>query len=148
MDRGLAVVATAAAGGLIAAQAPMNGRLGSVIGSGPAATVNFVVGLLALSGLLIATGKAGAFGDVKGAGLPWWCFVGGLMGATYVMTAAASVGALGAGGVTAATIAGQLTVSAVVDQLGLLGVEREPITLEKLAGIALLAAGVYLMVRE
>ena len=55
---------------------------------------------------------------------------------------------LGAGGVTAATIAGQLTLSVVVDQFGLLGVEKQSVTSRELAGIALLAAGVFLVVRD
>jgi transporter family-2 protein len=59
-----------------------------------------------------------------------------------------TVRSLGAGGVVAATIAGQLAVGVVVDRLGLLGVERQPITAAKVAGIALLAAGTYLVVRE
>ncbi len=54
----------------------------------------------------------------------------------------------GAGGVTAATIAGQLTMSLVVDQLGLLGVERQPITVAKVLGVVLLALGVLLIVRD
>jgi transporter family-2 protein len=38
------------------------------------------------------------------------------------------VRSLGAGGLTAATIAGQLTAAVVVDQLGILGVEKQVIT--------------------
>jgi transporter family-2 protein len=58
------------------------------------------------------------------------------------------VRALGAGGLTAATIAGQLAVAMVVDHYGWLGVERSPITVVKLAGLALLAAGTYLVIRD
>jgi len=35
----------------------------------------------------------------------------------------------------------------LVDQVGLLGVERSPVTAEEVAGLALLAAGTYLVVR-
>jgi transporter family-2 protein len=59
-----------------------------------------------------------------------------------------TVGTLGAGPVVAATIAAQLSVSLVVDQFGWLGVERDPITASQLAGVALLALGVFLIVRE
>ena len=59
-----------------------------------------------------------------------------------------TVRTLGAGGVTAATIAAQLTMSVVVDQFGLLGVEKAPVTAAKLAGIVLLAVGVVLVVRD
>jgi transporter family-2 protein len=55
---------------------------------------------------------------------------------------------LGAGGVTAAVIAGQLSASVVLDRLGVLGLDERAITWEKLLGIALLAAGTILIVRE
>ncbi len=44
MDRGTAVVLTAAVGGLIALQAPINSGLGRTIGSLQAAFVSFLVG--------------------------------------------------------------------------------------------------------
>jgi transporter family-2 protein len=50
--------------------------------------------------------------------------------------------------VTAATIAAQLAVSVVVDQFGLLGVTRQPITAARVAGVVLLSLGTYLVVRE
>ena len=58
------------------------------------------------------------------------------------------LGDLGAGGVTAAVIAGQLSASVVLDRLGVLGLDERAITWEKLLGIALLAAGTVLIVRE
>jgi transporter family-2 protein len=73
--------------------------------------------------------------------------MGGVLGAAYVTTVLVTVRSLGAGGVTAATIAGQLTAAVLVDQLGILGVEKQVITAPRVAGIALLAAGTYLVVR-
>ena len=58
-----------------------------------------------------------------------------------------TVRTLGAGGVVAATIAGQLTMSVIVDQFGLLGVDKDPISVPKLLGVLLLAAGTLLVVR-
>ena len=49
--------------------------------------------------------------------------------------------ALGAGGLTAVTIAGQLALAVVIDHFGWLGVARSPITASKVLGIALLALG-------
>ena len=62
-------------------------------------------------------------------------------------TVLVTVRELGAGGVTAATIAGQLTLSVVVDHNGWLGVVRDPVDLEKVAGVVLLALGTLLIVR-
>jgi hypothetical protein len=48
MDKGLAVLITAVAGGLIALQAPINAGLGRATGNLPAALVSFVVGTFLL----------------------------------------------------------------------------------------------------
>ena len=147
MDRGLAVALTAFAGGLVALQAPINSMLGKSVGTFAAASVSFVIGTIALVGITVFTG--GGFGDVGEArNLAWYYLTGGLLGACYVTTVLVSVRTLGAGGVTAATIAGQLALSVVVDHFGWLGVERSPVTAVKVVGLALLAAGTYLVVRD
>ena len=48
----------------------------------------------------------------------------------------------------AATIAGQLTGAAVIDQFGLLGLSKTPLSATRVVGIALLAVGVFLVVRK
>ena len=146
MDRTTALLATTAAGGLIALQAPINGRLGREIGSLPAASVSFALGLAALVALVAVRGELGQVGGAVS--VPWWSLLGGVLGAVYVTTILITIGTLGAGPVVAATIAAQLTVSLVIDQFGWLGVARDPISAGKIAGVVLLAAGVYLIVRE
>jgi bacterial/archaeal transporter family-2 protein len=145
--KAIAVMATAAAGGLVAMQAPINSGLGKSIGSLPAASFSFAVGLLALVGITLISGEGfGRLGEVGG--LDWYWLIGGLLGAVYVTTVLISVRTLGAGGVTAATIAGQLTLSVVLDQLGILGLAQREITPGRVVGVALLAAGVYLVVEH
>ena len=147
MDRGVAVLATAGAGGLIALQAPINSTLGKSVGTFPAAFVSFTIGTLALAAVVVLAG--GGFGEIGEARhLSWYYLTGGVLGAIYVTCVLVTVRDLGAGGVVAATIAGQLTASIVIDQLGILGVAKEPITAAKAAGVVLLSAGVYLIVRE
>jgi transporter family-2 protein len=58
-----------------------------------------------------------------------------------------TVRTLGAGGVTAATVAGQLTTAVVIDRFGILGLEETPITLPRVIGVLLLFAGTFLVVR-
>ncbi len=146
MDRGVAVILTAMAGGLVAMQAPINSKLGKAVGTFPAATVSFAIGLVLLMGIVVLAGDANRLADARH--VTWWYLLGGALGAAYVSTVLVSVRTLGAGGVTAATIAGQLTLSLVVDQLGWLGVTKQPITALKLLGVAMLAGGVYLIVRD
>lgn len=148
MDRGAAVVLTAFVGGMIALQAPINSGLGRTVGSFQAAFVSFAIGTTLLCLIaVVAKGGLGRLSDV-GAIPAWYYLTGGLLGAAYVTTVLVTVRSLGAGGVTAATVAGQLTASMVVDQYGLLGVEKSPITALKLFGVLLLAAGTFLVVRE
>jgi len=143
----LAVMATVFAGGLIALQAPINSTLGRAIGSLPAASVSFAIGLAALVAITLLV--AGGFGRLGEAGnLSWYYLTGGVLGAVYVTTALIAVRTLGAGGVTAATIAGQLTLSVVIDRLGILGLDERGLTPGRVLGVALLAAGTFLVVRE
>jgi transporter family-2 protein len=145
--KAIAVMATAAAGGLVAMQAPINSGLGKSIGSLPAASFSFAIGLCALVGITLISGEGfGRLGEVGG--LDWYWLIGGLLGAVYVTTVLISVRTLGAGGVTAATIAGQLTLSVVLDQLGILGLAQREITPARVVGVALLAVGVYLIVEH
>jgi transporter family-2 protein len=147
MDRGLAVLLTAAVGGLIALQAPINSVLGKSVGTLQAATISFAIGTLAL--VLLAATVGGGFGDVgEVRHVSAVYLTGGLLGAAYVTSVLVTVRSLGVGGVTAATIAGQLSISVLVDQLGILGTDERPITAAKVVGVVLLAAGVYLIVRE
>jgi transporter family-2 protein len=143
--KAVAVLATAFAGGLVAMQAPINSGLGKAVGSLPAASFSFAIGLVALVGITFVSGEGfGQIGEIGG--LSWYYLIGGLLGAVYVTTVLISVRTLGAGGVTAATIAGQLTMSVALDQLGILGLAQRQLTLGRVIGVALLAVGVYLVV--
>jgi bacterial/archaeal transporter family-2 protein len=148
VSKEVAVLATVAAGGLVAAQAPANNVLSERLGTWGAVSVNFVVGTICV--LFITFALAGGFDGEDGARTPPWYYwvLGGLGGAAIVATTLVAVRELGAGGVTAAVIAGQLALSVVLDRLGVLGLEERAVTWEKLLGIALLAAGTVLIVRE
>jgi bacterial/archaeal transporter family-2 protein len=143
----LAVLLTTGAGVLVGMQAPINGRLGRSVGSLQAASVSFVVGTVALLAIVaFAPGGLGGFSHVGRA--PWWAFVGGLLGATYVTVAILTVRTLGASGLTAAVITGQLAISVAIDRFGLLGIARQPIAVHRIVGLALLVVGVALVVRR
>jgi transporter family-2 protein len=145
MDRGLAVLLTAAAGGLIALQAPINAGLGRSTGSLPAALVSFGVGTLALAAIVLLSGKAGGLSSTFD--VSWYYLLGGFLGALYVTNALIAVTAIGAGGVAAATITGQLTFSIVIDRLGLFGLDQVALSPERVIGVILLLAGTVLIVR-
>jgi transporter family-2 protein len=145
MDRGLAVLLTAAVGGLIALQPPINAGLGRATGNLSAALVSFAVGTLLLALIVALVGQAGGLSstfDVR-----WYYLIGGLLGAGYVTVALIAVSSIGAGGVAAATVTGQLTAAVVIDRLGILGLEQTPFSAARIAGVVLLLAGTFLVVR-
>jgi transporter family-2 protein len=74
--------------------------------------------------------------------------VGGLLGAVYVTVALVAVRTLGASGLTAVVILGQLVISVLIDRFGLLGVARTPVGAQRIAGLVLLVAGAFLVVRR
>jgi transporter family-2 protein len=147
MSRGLAVLLGVGAGCLVGMQAPINSRLGKSVGTVQAATFSFLVGTVAL--VLIASFWQGGLGELANVGkVPWWGLIGGLLGAVYVTVALVAVRTLGASGLTAVVITGQLVISVVIDRLGLLGVARQQIGAGRILGLVLLAAGVLLVVRK
>jgi transporter family-2 protein len=146
MDRTLlAALATIVVGGLIALQAPINSTLGRATGTMPAAAISFMVGTILLVGIVLVSGdlhKVSGIGDVH-----WHYLIGGLLGAAYVTTVLVTVRTLGAGGVTAATVAGQLTAAVIIDRFGVLGLDKTPITVGRMAGVLLLFLGTVLVIK-
>jgi transporter family-2 protein len=148
VSKELAVLVTVAAGGAVAAQAPANNVISQLLGDLGAVTVNFVAGTLLI--LLVAFVFAGGIHVDESVESPAWYYwvLGGGGGVLIVLATLVAVRELGAGGVTAAVIAGQLSLSVVLDRLGVLGLDERAITWHKLLGIALLAAGTLLVVRD
>jgi transporter family-2 protein len=144
MDRALAIAATIFVGGLIAFQPPVNSQLGKHISVIGAAFVTTAIGALALMVLYVVT--KGGFGELSGLlEARWYELTGGLMGAVLVTVSLLTVRKLGAGGVVAATVAGQLIVSALLDRAGVLGLEKIGLTTPRLVGMGLLVLGTLLI---
>ena len=117
------------------------------MGSIPAASISFAIGTAALVAItLLFAGGYGRVGEISG--LSWYYLLGGVLGAIYVTTALIAVQTLGAGGVTAATIAGQLAMSVFLDRVGAFGLEQRGLTPLRVLGVGLLAVGTILVVRE
>ena len=111
-----------------------------------AALVNFVVGLVALCGWLAATRAAWPTGAAV-ARAPWWAWTGGLLGAFYVTAVVLLTPRLGVATTLALGVAGQMAAALVMDHFGLLGLSVRPVTPGRVAGAALLVAGVVLIRR-
>lgn len=145
MDRNSALALTIGASALVAMQAPLNSHLGRTIGTFQASFVSFAIGTAAL---VVVVSLAGGFGDIsKATTVPWYYLAGGLLGVVYVTTLLVAVRTLGAAGILAGTLVGQMAASVVIDRYGLLGVQQIAITGTRVVGIAVVAVGAWLVTR-
>lgn len=146
MPSALHFIALAAGFGLTV-QVGLNAALRQVFGSPVLATLaNFLVGTGALLAYVLLErtplpAKAGI------ASAPLWAWLGGLLGAFYVVSATVIGPRLGASMLLALTMLGQLLAALIVDHFGWLGFPQQPITAARLAGAVLLFAGVLLISR-
>jgi bacterial/archaeal transporter family-2 protein len=133
------------AGAMLPFQFGINAQLAHWLGSPVRATLtNFVVGTLALlaATLLFARGWPGS---ERLTGAPWWVWLGGLLGAFYVLGGVVTAPKLGAATLVAVILAGQAVASLLVDHFGWVGFKENPVTPGRLAGMGLVAAGVALV---
>jgi bacterial/archaeal transporter family-2 protein len=134
-----------AAGAMLPIQFGINAQLAGWIDSPLRATlVSFVVGTIALAVAVVAFARGWPGSDRIGAA-PWWVWIGGLLGAFYVLGSVVTAPRLGAATLVAAILAGQAVASLLVDHFGWVGFEENPITPGRLAGMGLVAAGVALV---
>ena len=78
---------------------------------------------------------------------PWYTLLAGGFGLIVIAAISSTIPRLGAATTALLVVAAQLTVSAFLDHWGLLGAPVRPLDLSRLAGIALLFLGAWLMVR-
>ncbi len=137
-----------AAGCLFPVQAGVNSSLRLWLGHPIlAAVTNFFVGLSLLAGYAVVTEvKLPAVSQI--AKVPWWCWLGGSMGALLVLSGVVLSYRLGATTFAACLILGQLVASVVVDHFGWVGFQQHSINFQRGAGLVLLGAGVLLIHRS
>ena len=95
--------------------------------------------LIASLGLWAALGAQTTF---LPAGTPWSLYLGGLFGFIIVASLTVVFPKIGAAYAIALMVGGQCIAALVVDHYGLIGMPREPLTLQRVIGAALVAAGV------
>ncbi|WP_208108762.1 DMT family transporter [Cognatilysobacter terrigena] len=132
------------AGGAIALQAPTNVMLARAGGSPLlAALISFAVGTLALFVAWLASGSRPAVASFGP--LPWYAWIGGLYGASYVAIAAYAAPRIGLAALITIGVAGQIVMALWLDHHGALGLPRSPVSMARIAGAALVVAGVVLV---
>ena len=101
------------------------------------------MGLLLAASLALAGGRRPRVEPLRG--LPWWGWLGGLVGATYVTAVFSLIPEIGAAPTIALTVGGQQVASVLVDRFGLFRLPRRQISALRLAGVAALLAGTALI---
>jgi transporter family-2 protein len=123
--------------------AALNGGLGARLGSPLAASV--VLFGLALAIALAGAALTGSLGAIRvGGNIPFAFHFGGLFVAFYVIAVTFIAPRFGVGNAIFFVLVGQLASAAVIDHFGLFGSLRYPIDARRIAGIALMVAGVWL----
>jgi bacterial/archaeal transporter family-2 protein len=131
----------------LAIQGALNTRLRVALGAPVlAALVSFLVGTVVLAVALLAAREhppeLSAWLHV-----PWWAWLGGVLGAVYVVMTVLVIPRAGAAATLGLAVVGQLLASLVLDGLGILGVPRHPLNPARLLGALLLLGGVVLVQR-
>ena len=123
--------------------AALNGGLGGRLGSPMAASMI----LFGLAFLIATTGAlvTGSVGQIRFTNdIPFHFYFGGLFVAFYVISVTFIAPKFGVGNAIFFVLVGQLIRAAVIDHFALFGSIRFPVDAKRLAGIALMVAGVYL----
>jgi transporter family-2 protein len=135
-----------AAGVGIPLLAALNANLGARIGSPVAAgVVLFAVAFGTALAVLMVTGQGAALARVPGQ--PPVLFLGGCLVAFYILAITFVAPRFGLANAILFVLLGQLVSAAVIDATGLMGLVARPVSLTRLAGLGLMAVGVYLSQR-
>ena len=140
---GLALLSGAA----LAVQVGLNNGLRERMGHPvPAAFTSFATGTLALLAFGLAIRPAWPRASSLAAS-PWWTWLGGVVGAAYIMATVTFSNRLGAAGWLGVVVTGQVLTSVLLDHFGLVGFEAHPVGPWRLIGVCLLLAGATIVLR-
>ena len=133
------------AGVSVAVQQVLNGALRTALGSPAwAGFVSYLVGLLTMIVVLFSFGERLPSWKAV-ANTPWWAWSGGVLGGVFILLMILLLPSLGAATLIALVVAGQMAAAITLDHFGAFGLAAHPVSLSRLAGAALLIAGVVLI---
>lgn len=146
------------AGGIVAVQSQVNGRLAEELGSGPraglaTAVLNFGLGIVLLTVIVLGlpsarAGVARIAGELRGGRLRPYELLGGLFGAYLVTTQGLTVGTIGVALFTVAVTAGQSSSSLLVDHLGIGPSGHQPYSIPRAVAATFAVVAVVLAAGE
>lgn len=127
-------------GAMIALIVSSNGTLSASVGSSTATTVIFLVGSVLAVALYYAKR-----GDKRFLGHRLRTYLGGPIGIGTTVSQTLAVPAIGASGVVALSLLGEVVVSIVYDTLGVFGSEKRPFPRHSIPGLLVSAAGIAVL---
>jgi transporter family-2 protein len=135
------------AGAVLPVQGAVNALLRQDLGGAPFAVglISFAVAMLTMTAVQLGVSAATAQPKPHLDGvssMPWWGWLGGFAGATYVTTVFTAIPAIGTAATVGLTVAGQQIASVLVDRYGWLRLPQRPVSATRLCGIGVLLLGV------
>ena len=122
--------------------AALNAALGTRLGSpAAAATVLFVIAFGTAATVFVLTGAQGL---AKLSAAPKHLLLAGVLIAFYVLSITYIAPHFGVGNAVFFVLLGQLISAAAIDHFGLFGAQATSLSLARMGGIAMMAAGVWL----
>jgi transporter family-2 protein len=143
----LAVALSATAGLAGAVQIAVMGELGERAGVFPAIALSGIVAFVLGIAVLYAAGSS-LWGVREALREPAWLWSGGAISLFIILAMTVAGPRIGIAATLGILIAGNLVMGALIDQLGLLGLDRVPIGWPRALGIVLLAAGAALSLKK
>lgn len=135
-------------GALLPVQVAMNAHLrGWFRDPVVAALPNFIVGAAILVAYAIVT-RAKLPSAASLSQVPLWAWLGGIIGASYIIATLYLGPKIGAALLLALILSGQMAASLVMDHYGWLGFPHHPVNAMRLLGAVMLVAGAILIVRS
>lgn len=126
---------------------PMNGALRNALVNPWLASLVSFVPIIAFLGVLFLCLPSPLPSSADLGAMPWWAPLGGLVGAFAVVAGLLFVNQVGAGIYGGLTITANILMSLVLDKYGWLGLEVHPLSGGRLAGAALMVAGIALITK-
>jgi bacterial/archaeal transporter family-2 protein len=133
-------------GAFLPIQAGMNNKLGKAVASPVhAALISFMIGLIGLMVYILVTRQTISWAGLKDA--PGYVWLAGLLGAFYVTVIILAFPKLGPGLTFGLVVAGQMTLSILLEHFNILVAQQNSINYMKIVGIALVVIGVVIIRR-
>jgi transporter family-2 protein len=144
MDKLPFVLLAMAAGMSNAFQAPINAALSKFTGVFESSCISFAVGALSLFIVSLVVRKGAILNLVQA---PPYLWLGGLLGAVLVTSMLFTVTRVGAAVTITSVITGQMIAALVIDQIGFLGVPKNPLDVYRIVGILFLMVGIRMLIK-